>query len=72
MTSTVESPFGVHRSIQLVTGSMVPDPSALADVLPTDRLNQRAKPTRPLRDELRHFSNTRNATTVIEQTTRIP
>ena len=65
MTSTVESPFGVHRSIQLVTGSMVPDQSALADVLPTDRLSQRAKPTRPLRDELRHFSNTRNATTVI-------
>ena len=65
MTSTVESPIGVHRSIPLVTGSMVPDPSALADVLPTDRLNERAKPTRPLRDELRHFSNTRNATTVI-------
>jgi len=65
MTSTVESPFGVHRSVPLVTGSMVPDPSALADVLPTDRLNERAKPTRPLRDELRHFSNTRNAITVI-------
>jgi fatty acid desaturase len=44
---------------------MVPDPSVLADVLPTDRLNERAKPTRPLRDELRHFSNTRNAITVI-------
>lgn len=65
MTSTVESPFGVHRSVPLVTGSMVPDPSVFADVLPTDRLNERAKPTRLLRDELRHFSNTRNSITVI-------
>ena len=44
---------------------MVPDPSLLPEVLPTDRLNERAKPTRPLRDELRHFSNTRNAITVL-------
>jgi len=65
MISTVESPFGVHRSVPLVTGSMVPDPSVFADVLPTDRLNERAKPTRLLRDELRHFSNTRNSITVI-------
>jgi len=55
----------VHRSVPLVTGSMVPDPSVFADVLPTDRLNERAKPTRLLRDELRHFSNTRNSITVI-------
>jgi len=65
MTSTVESPFGVYRSVPLVTGSMVPDPSVFADVLPTDRLNERAKPTQLLRDELRHFSNTRNSITVI-------
>jgi len=65
MTSTIESPFGVHRSVPLVTGSMVPDPSVFADVLPTDRLNERAKPTRLLRDELRHVSNTRNSITVI-------
>ena len=65
MTSAVESPYGVHRSVPLVTGSMVPDPSVFADVLPTDRLNERAKPTRLLRDELRHFSNTRNSITVI-------
>lgn len=44
---------------------MVPDPSVLPDVLPTDRLNARAKPTRALRDSLRHFSNTRNAITVV-------
>ena len=43
---------------------MVPDPSLLADVLPTDRLNERAKPRQPLRGELRHFSNARNAVTV--------
>jgi len=65
MTSTVESPSAPSRRVPLVAGSMVPDPSLLADVLPTDRLNDRAKPTRPLRDELRHFSNTRNAITVI-------
>lgn len=44
---------------------MVPDPLVLADVLPTDRLNERAKPTRLLRDDLRHFSNARNAITVL-------
>jgi fatty acid desaturase len=65
MTSTVESPSAASRCVPLVAGSMVPDPSVLPDVLPTDRLNARAKPTRALRDSLRHFSNTRNAITVV-------
>jgi hypothetical protein len=56
MTSTVESPSVRSRVVPLVPGSMVPDPSVLPDVLPTDRLNERAKPTQPLRGELRHFS----------------
>lgn len=43
---------------------MVPDSALLPDVLPTDRLNGRAKPTRPLRDELRRVSNVRNSITV--------
>ena len=64
MTTSVESSTAAYRTLPLVPGSMVPDPSALADVLPTDRLNVRAKPTRPLRDDLRHFSNARNAITV--------
>ncbi len=65
MATTVESPSDAFRTVPLVAGSMVPDPSVLADVLPTDRLNERAKPTRPLRDELRHFSNARNVITVL-------
>jgi fatty acid desaturase len=64
MTSTVESPSASPRVVPIVPGSMVPDPSVLPDVLPTDRLNERAKPTQPLRGELRHFSNARNAITV--------
>lgn len=61
MTSTVESPAPV---VPTVPGSMVPEGALLPDVLPTDRLNDRAKPTRPLRDELRRVSNLRNAITV--------
>jgi fatty acid desaturase len=45
--------------------TLVPGPALLPDVLPTDRLNVRAKPVRDLRDQLRHFSNARNAVTVI-------
>jgi fatty acid desaturase len=61
MTSIVEPP---QQVVSTVPGSMVPDGSLLPDVLPTDRLNDRAKPTRALRDELRRVSNPRNAVTV--------
>ncbi len=44
--------------------NMVPPPSALPDVLPTDRLNARGKATRELRDDLRRISNPRNAVAV--------
>jgi fatty acid desaturase len=44
--------------------TMIPRPEALPDVLPTDRLNERAKPRRPLRDDLRRISNGRNVLTV--------
>ena len=44
---------------------MVPPASALADVLPTDRLNERGKPKPPLRQRLRKISNLRNAVAVI-------
>jgi fatty acid desaturase len=44
--------------------TMIPPPEALPDVLPTDRLNERAKPRRPLRDDLRRISNGRNVLTV--------
>lgn len=43
---------------------MVPDGELLPDVLPTDRLNERAKPTRELRAELRRISNAASAFTV--------
>ena len=64
MTSTVDRPSDPAQVVPLVPGSMVPQPVLLPDVLPTDRLNERAKPTRPLRDELRRISNTRNVITV--------
>lgn len=44
--------------------TLVPSEDILPDVLPTDRLNERAKPTRELRDELRRISNARSAFTV--------
>lgn len=43
---------------------MVPPASALPDVLPTDRLNARGMPTRPLRDDLRRIPTARNVVTV--------
>ncbi len=63
MTSIVE-PTDRLRAVPTVPGSMVPVPSLLPDVLPTDRLNDRAKPTQPLRNELRRVSNGRNVITV--------
>ncbi len=47
------------------TLSLVPGSELLPDVLPTERLNDRAKPVRAIRDELRKISNTRSALTVI-------
>lgn len=44
---------------------MAPEVDALAQVLPTERLNERGMPTRELRDSLRQFSNLRNAFTVL-------
>ena len=43
---------------------MVPGPALLPNALPTDRLNERGKPTRQLRDELRRIPNARNAVAV--------
>ena len=45
--------------------TLVPPPEALPDVLPTERLNARGKPVRPLRDELRRIRNGRNGVTVL-------
>ena len=45
-------------------GGMVPAADLLVDVLPTDRLNERAKPLPILRDELRRIPNARNALNV--------
>ena len=44
--------------------TLVPPPSVLPDVLPTERLNARGKATRELRDDLRRISNGRNAVAV--------
>src|SRR5437868_915318 len=45
-------------------GGMVPSAGALTQVLPTGRLNERAKPLPPLRDELRRTHGVRNALNV--------
>lgn len=44
---------------------MVPPPSALPDVLPTDRLGDTAKPVPELRAELRRIDDVRNAGSVL-------
>ncbi len=44
---------------------MVPAEALLPNVLPTDRLNARAMPVRPLRDELRRIPTLRNALSVV-------
>lgn len=44
--------------------TLVPSADLLPDVLPTDRLNERAKPVRELRDELRRISDVRSVFTV--------
>lgn len=45
--------------------TLVPPAEILPDVLPTDRLNERAKPLRELRDELRRMSDVRSVFTVL-------
>ena len=45
--------------------NMVPAADLLPDVLPTDRLNERAKPVRALRDELRRIPDARNVVAVV-------
>jgi len=52
--------------VPTVPPTMVPAPTVLPDdVLPTERLNPRAMPTRPLRDELRRIPTVRNVFTVM-------
>src|SRR5215207_7220152 len=52
-------------TLALARSTMVPTNDLLPDVLPTDRLNPRAMPVRPLRDELRRIPTVRNAVTVV-------
>jgi fatty acid desaturase len=47
-----------------VVGGMAPAPRLLADVLPTERLNERGVLRRPARDELRRIPTARNAVAV--------
>ena len=49
----------------LARTTMVPPDDLLPDVLPTERLNARAMPVRPLRDELRRIPTVRNVITVV-------
>ncbi len=52
-------------AVTMSRSTMVPPDELLPDVLPTERLNARAMPTRPLRDELRKIPTVRNAITVV-------
>ena len=45
--------------------TMLPDPSLLTDVLPTDRLGPRGRPQGELRDELYRIHDVRNAANVV-------
>jgi fatty acid desaturase len=48
-----------------MAATMVPSTELLPDVLPTERLNARAMPVRPLRDDLRRIPTVRNVLTVV-------
>jgi fatty acid desaturase len=52
-------------ALTMARTTMVPPADLLPDVLPTARLNARAMPVRPLRDELRRIPTARNALTVV-------
>ncbi len=52
-------------ALTLTRTTMVPVDDLLPDVLPTDRLNVRAMPLRPLRDELRRIPVLRNTISVV-------
>ncbi len=54
-----------ERPTRFPKAGMVPRPHLLPDTLPTERLNERAKPTRELRDELRRINNAANAFTLL-------
>jgi len=49
----------------VTTTTMLPDPVALTEFQPTERLAANARPAPPWRDELRRIPNTRNAFAVI-------
>ena len=54
-----------RRVETIAARTMVPPDALLPDVLPTERLNARAMPTRPLRDDLRRIPTVRNVVTVV-------
>ena len=54
-----------EASVSTTVRTMVPPRSALPDVLPNDRLNDRGMPIRELRDELRRIPNARNVIAVL-------
>jgi len=51
-------------AVAMTRTTMVPPAELLPDVLPTERLNGRAMPVRPLRDSLRRIPTARNVVTV--------
>ena len=64
-TQSAGSTTTAPRPSRLPAGGMVPRAELLPAVLPTERLNERAKPTRELRDELRQINDVASAGTVV-------
>jgi fatty acid desaturase len=64
MATEVTLPQDSHRTSRS-TGGLVPPADVRPAVLPTDRLNERARPVGPLRDGLRRIPQWRNAANVI-------
>src|SRR3954454_16405264 len=56
--------YDAAMAVAMRRATMVPPGELLPDVLPTLRLNGRAMPVRPLRDELRRIPTARNVVTV--------
>jgi fatty acid desaturase len=64
-TARIRTARTATASIDTARINMVPAADLLPDVLPTDRLNERAKPVRALRDELRRIPDARNVVAVV-------
>ena len=64
-TTVSDAPAEPPTPAETTGRNMVPPKSALPDVLPNERFNERGMPIRELRDELRKIPNARNVVAVL-------